>query len=96
MTVRGACRNWLLAHPPPSVQSASDWQDRIKAFGFKKENRKQGDEHTLRGLAGAFATRINVIIVRTLGHCIEQYNPPENIQHQEDIWLIYMDLLQRS
>jgi hypothetical protein len=39
-----------------------------------------------------FGTRINVIIVRTLGHRIEEFNPPENIHLQEDIWLIYMVL----
>ena len=46
----------------------------------------------MRGLAGAFATRINLIIVRTSGHRIMEYNPPENIQHKVEVWLIYLDL----
>ena len=28
----------------------------------------------------------------TTGHHIKQYNPPENIQHLQEVWLIYMDL----
>ena len=91
MKVRRACKNWLFAHPPPLVESASSWQDRVRAFGFNNE-RKKGDEHTFRGLAGAFATRINVITVTTSGHRIDHYNPPENMPHSEDIWLIYLDL----
>jgi len=48
-------------------------------FGFSDINfRKQGNEHSLRGLAGAFTTRINVIIVTTSGHHIVQHNPPDN------------------
>ena len=35
------------------------------------EKRKQGDEHSLRSLAGALATRINVIIVTASGHRID-------------------------
>jgi hypothetical protein len=64
MTVRRACKNWMLAHPPPSVESVSDCQDQS----------------------------IHVIIVGTSGHRIMEYNPPENIQHKEEIWLTYMDL----
>ena len=85
MAVRRACKNWLLVNPPPLVESVTDWFDRIKAFGFATEKRKQGDEHSLRGLAGAFATSINVIIVTTLGHRTVQYNPPNNRPHSEVI-----------
>ena len=46
----------------------------------------------MRGLAGAFATRINVIIVTTTGHRRVHYNLPQNSTHSEDIWLIYLDL----
>ena len=92
LTVRRACRNWLLANPPPLVESVTAWCDRIKAFGLGTEKRKQGDEHSLRGLAGAFATSINVIIVTTLGYRTVQYNPPNNRPHSEVIWLIYLDL----
>ena len=56
------------------------------------KKRKQGDEKWLRVLAGAFATRINVIIVTTSGHRIDHYNPPENIPHLKDTCLIYLDL----
>ena len=92
MAVRRACKNWLLVHPPPLGESASDWPDRVNAFGFLNEERKQGDEHSLRGLAGAFATRINVIIVSTTGHRIVHYTPQKNSARSEDIWLIYLDL----
>jgi hypothetical protein len=79
------------SHPHPSVESESEWENQLKAFGFNNENRKQGNEHSLRGLEGAFKTRINLITVRTSEHRIEQYNPPENILHTEEIWLIYLD-----
>ena len=39
-----------------------------------------------------FKTRIHVIIVRSSGHHIIEYNPPENIQHEMELWLIYLDL----
>jgi hypothetical protein len=54
--------------------------------------RKQGTEHSLHGLTGVFSTRINVIVVTTSGHHIQKYNPPENIQHTQELWFIYMDL----
>ena len=85
MKVRRGCKNWLLVNPPPLVESLTNWQDRIKEFGFRNEMRKQGDEHSLRGLAGAFATRINVIIVTTSGHRTEQYNPPRHRMHSEEV-----------
>ena len=62
------------------------------AFGFRDERRKQGDEHSLCGLTGVFTTRINVIIVTTSGYRTEQYNPPKNRNHFEEIWLIYLNL----
>ena len=77
---------------PPLVESVTDWRDRIKQFGFGNEKRKQGDEHSLCGLSGAFATRINVIIVTTSGYHTEQYNPPINRTTSEEIWLIYLCL----
>ena len=93
MLVRRACKNWLLANPPSHVESVTAWQDNIKAFGFGNiEIRKQGDDDSLRGLAGAFKTRINVIVVMTTGHHIQHFNPPENIQHLDEVWLIYMNL----
>ena len=91
MTVRRGCKNWLLVHPSPLVGSITDWRDRLKPFGFGNEKRKQGDEHSLRGLAGAFATSINVIIVTTSGHHTVQYYPPDR-PHSQVIWLIYLDL----
>jgi hypothetical protein len=65
MNVRRACKSWLLAHPPPGVESASAWRDKIMPFGYGNDIRKQGNDHSLRGLAGAFKTRINVIVVTT-------------------------------
>ena len=53
--------------------------------------RKRGDDF-LRGLAGAYATRINVIIVTSTSNSIEQYSPPANTPHTDEIWLIYLDL----
>jgi hypothetical protein len=62
-------------------------------FGYGDTKfRKQGNEHSLCGLSGAFSTRINVIVVTTSGHHIQQYNPPVNIQYPQELWLIYMDL----
>ena len=45
----------------------------------------------MRGLAGAFAIRINLIILQPLEHSLRQYNPPANIPHPEEIWMIYLD-----
>ena len=81
LTVRRVCRNWLIAYPPPLVESVTAWCDRIKVFDLGTEKRKQGDEHSLCGLTGAFATSINVIIVTTLGYRTVQYNPPNNHPH---------------
>ena len=93
MDVRRACKKCLIANPSPLVESVKDWRDQTMSFGFGDETiRKQGNEHSLWGLAGAFSTRINVIVVTTSGHHIKQYNPPENIQHLQEVWLIYMDL----
>ena len=85
MTVRRDCKNCLLVNPPPLVESVTDWCDRIKDFDFGNEKRKQGDEHSLCGLAGAFGTRINVIIVTTSVYHTEQYNPPRNRTTSEEI-----------
>jgi hypothetical protein len=69
------------------------WQDSLKAFGFGNiKTRKSGDGDSLRGLTGGFKTRINVIVVMTTGHHIQHFNPPENIQHLDEVWLIYMNL----
>jgi hypothetical protein len=59
---------------------------------FGNERKKQGDEHSFRGLGGAFTTRINVIIVTTSGYHTEQYTPPNNRPHSEEIWLIHLHL----
>jgi hypothetical protein len=61
-------------------------------FGYGTDIRKAGNDYSLRGLAGAFKTRINVIVVMTTGHHIQHFNPPENIQHLDEVWLIYMNL----
>jgi hypothetical protein len=86
MAFRKACKNWLFAHPPPLVVSGTDWRHQIMSFGFGETKiRKQGNEHSLRGLAGAFSTRINVIVVTNSGHHTQQYNPPENTQHLQEL-----------
>ena len=91
---RRNCRDWLLNHPPPVTEfTKTDWQDRVKRYGFAMAGRKRGDEHSLRGLAGAYATRINVIIVNSpSSHRTEKYDPPPTIPHTDEIWLIYLGL----
>ena len=83
LDTRRKCRDWLFRNPPASVVSLSDWRDNVKSFGIS-DKRKQGDEHSLRGLAGAYGTRINVIIVETSSHRIQTYNP-ENKPHESEI-----------
>ncbi len=86
MGFRKVCKNWLLVHPSPLVESVTDWRDQIMSFGYSNSKiRKQGNEHSLCSLAGVFSTRINVIVVTTSGHHIQQYNPPENIQHPQEL-----------
>ena len=92
MGVRRGCKKLILNNPSPLVESDTDWRDQIKVFGFTKETRKQGNEYSLCGLTGTFATSINVIIVTTSGHHTVQYNPPNNHSYSQVIWLIYLDL----
>jgi hypothetical protein len=93
MTFRKSYKNWLIEHPPPLVESRTDRRNQIMLFGYRDPQfRKQGTEHSLHGLTGVFSTRINVIVVTTSGHHIQKYNPPENIQHTQELWFIYMDL----
>ena len=75
MQVRRGCKNWLLNNSSPLVESHTDWRDRVMPFVFGNERRKQGDEHSLCGLTGVFATRINDIIVTTSWYLTEQYTP---------------------
>ena len=45
--VRRAVRSWLLAHQLSLVDTVSEWRERVMAFGFATELRKQGNEHSL-------------------------------------------------
>ena len=76
--VRRAVRNWLFAHQPSFVDSATEWRDQIMGFGFAMEQRRQRIEHSLRAMAACFSTRINLITVSTSGHHIQEYFPPDN------------------
>jgi len=91
MRVRRAVKSWLFAHKPSYVESTTAWQDQNKAFGFATEQRKQGNEYSLRAMASCFSTRINLITVSTSGHHIQEYFPLDNIQHKKEIWLLYMN-----
>ena len=90
--VRRAVRNWLLAHQLSSVDTVTEWQQRVMAFGFATELRKQGNEHSLCAMAACFTTRINLITVSTSGHHTQAYCPPDNIQPTKEIWMLYMNL----
>jgi hypothetical protein len=90
MEVRRAVRNWLYAHRP-SFESESAWIVQNKAFGFATEQRKQGNEHSLRALASCFSTRINLTTVSNSGNHIQEYVPIDNIQHKKEIWLLYIN-----
>ena len=88
--VRRAVRNWLLAHQLSLLDTVSEWRNRVMAFGFATELRKQGNEHSLCAMAACFTTRINLITVSTSGHHVQEYCPPDNIQPTKEIWLLYM------
>ncbi len=90
--VRRAVRSWLLAHQLSLVDTVTEWRDRVMAFGFATELRKQGNEHSLCAMAACFTTRINLITVSTSGHHIQEYCPPGNIQPTKEIWMLYMNL----
>jgi hypothetical protein len=70
----------------------TEWQDIVMRLGYADAKRKRGNEHSLRGLAGAYETGINVIIVSQTSNSTVQYNPPPNIPHTDEIWLIYLSL----
>ncbi len=74
------------------VDTVSECRDRVMAFGFATELRKQGNEHSLCVMAACFTTRINLITVSTSGHHIQEYCPPDNIQPTKEIWMLYMNL----
>jgi hypothetical protein len=90
--VRRAVRSWLLAHQLSLIDTVSEWRDRVMAFGFATELRKQGNEHSLYAMVACFTTRINLITVSTSGHHIQEYCPPDNIQPTMEIWMFYMNL----
>jgi hypothetical protein len=90
MQVRRAVRSWLLSHQLSLVDSATEWRDKVKAFGFATELRRQGNEHSLCTMAACFTTRINLITVSTSGHHIQEYC--DNIQTTKEIWILYMNL----
>lgn len=62
------------------------------ALCFGTVDRRKGDEHSLRGLAGSFVIHINVIIVSTTSSHIQHYKPPGTTPHTGEIWMIYLDL----
>ncbi len=70
----------------------SAWREKILPFGYGTDIRKAGNDISLRGLAGVFKTRIKVIVVMTTGHHTQHFNPPESIQHLDEVCLIYMNL----
>jgi hypothetical protein len=93
MAVRRAARNWLYKHPPPFVEPMSEWISKCNSLAFADPSkRKHGNQHSLRALAACFYTRINLIVVSTSGHHTQLYDPPDNVQHRKEIWLLYMDL----
>ena len=83
---RQTCKKWLLEHPPQNDEfTKTEWQDIVLRFGYASAKRKRGNEHSLRGLTGAYETRINVIIVTRTSNSTVQYNPPPNIPHTDEI-----------
>ena len=61
------CRNWLRVNPPddifPEACTKRCNEDSIFKPGLVTTKRREGDEHTLPGLAGVYQYRINIIVV---------------------------------
>jgi hypothetical protein len=92
---RRKCRNWLRLDPPDDI-FAQAWKKRCNEYsifkpGLVTTKRKEGDEHTLRGLAGVYQCRIDIIVVSSNHHHAKTYNPPPNTPSLGEIWLIFLN-----
>ena len=72
MDTRRKYRNWLRRNPPHDFFPEA-WTKRCNEYsifnpGLVTTKRREGDEHTLRGLAGVYQCRINIIVVSSNHH----------------------------
>jgi hypothetical protein len=58
--------------------------------GLVTNRRRQGDEHTVRGLAGVYQCRMNIIVVSSNHHHSKEI-PPPNTPSLGEIWLIFLN-----
>jgi hypothetical protein len=79
---RRKCRTelWL---DTPDVFFPEAWTKRCNEYsifkpGLVTTERREGNEHTLRGLAGVYQCRMNIIVVSSNNHHAKTYNPPRN------------------
>ena len=69
---RRKCRTWLRLNPPDDFFCEA-WTKRCSEYsifnpGLGTKKRREGDEHTLYGLAGVYQFRINLIVVSSNHH----------------------------
>jgi hypothetical protein len=69
---RRKCRTWLRFKPPDDLFREA-WTKRCNEYsifkpGLVTNKRREGDDHTLRGLAGVYQCRINIIVVSSNHH----------------------------
>jgi hypothetical protein len=88
------CRNWLRLTPPGDLFPEA-WTKRCNEYSIFNPGRlvttkrREGDEHTLRGLAGVYQCRLNIIVVSSNHHHTKKI-PPPNTPSLGKIWLIFL------
>jgi hypothetical protein len=80
---RRKCRNWLRLNSPHDFFPGA-WAKRCNEYSiFKPElvnnKRREGDDHTLRGLAGVYECRINILVSSNHHHTKTIPLPAETI-----------------
>ena len=79
------CRSWLGLNPPDDFFPEA-WTKRSNEYsifnpGLVANKRREGDEHTLRGLAGVHQFRINIIVVSSNHHHAKTIPLPSRNNH---------------
>ena len=82
---RRKCRNWLRLDPSDDFFPEA-WTKRCNEYsifkpGLVTTKRREGDEHTVRSLAGAYQCRINIVVVSSNHHHTKTIPLPSRNNH---------------
>ena len=89
---RRKCRSWLRSNSPdyffPEACTKRCNEYSIFKPGLLTTKRREGDEHTLRGLAGVYQCRINILVVSSNHHHTKTTPLPSRNNHLVTVSLI--------